>query len=390
MTSTRKRLLAYCAALPLALLAPLAVPSPANATSRSVASPTDVRATPHVGSITISWRAPSDVDSSRTSTYTVVSLPHGRSCTTTRTSCTVGGITTQTHWRFSVTAHTTAGASRPSTWTSALHTVVVLVVAGQSNATGAESYVLDPTTHRSIFSGASKADSRVRMSFWGPYFHRSGIPPRSLDYPQVNSSDHHVVTFGPEIGLVRGLWAAGHHSLLVSKVVANGTSLAVNWRLHGKLFDELVGRTRALLNWAASKGWSSSIGGIYWVQGESDALRAPYAAAYDRRLTAFIAAVRAALPCNRATPFVLAETTIAPWVRYDARHGGCGKTSCQKLLTYDSIVRAAQMSVAKHVRDVFITDTMHLPRMSIQLHLSRIGELDLGQSFARLSSQHLT
>ena len=362
----------------------------AGASASRPSAPRQVRETPHVGSITITWRPPATAGSGPVGGYVVRSEPRGRTCATTSTSCTVHGILDRTPWRFSVTAWSRVGAGAPSAWTTALRSVVVVVVAGQSNATGAESYVVSPSTHRSIFDRHLPADSKVGLSFWGPYYFPAGIPPQPLDYPQINSSEHSVVTFGPEIGLARGLWADGARHLLVEKVVANGTSLAVNWRPHGSLFDILVKRTRTLLAWAASKGWSPSIGGIYWVQGEADSLRATQAAAYRVHLAAFIAAVRSTLPCDRRTPFVLAETTVGPWVRYREHHGGCGKVTCDHLLAYNATVRAAQVAIARSVRDVYISDTAPLPRTSVQLHLSWVGELELGAAFAALSARHLT
>ncbi|HEY8080500.1 MAG TPA: sialate O-acetylesterase, partial [Acidimicrobiales bacterium] len=205
-------------------------------------------------------------------------------------------------------AMVTASAASPRAPT---HTLTVLVVAGQSNATGAESYVISPTTHRSVF-GASPADTAVGLTLWGPFVDPPSLPPRTLDYPQVSSPARRVATFGPEVGLARGLWAVGNRSLVVEKVVANGTTLAVDWRPRGRLFNVLVARTLGLVAWAGAHGERARIGGIYWVQGESDAAMATHSAAYRANLTAFVAALRAALRVTAATPFTLAETTTAP------------------------------------------------------------------------------
>jgi len=378
------------AGLVLALLVPSASSAAAAPTSGLASVPVGVRVAPGVGTITVRWDPPASHGSSPITGYVVTSSPAGRTCSSATLSCTVTGIVDRTPWRFAVAATNGSGTGARSPLTTPLHSVVVVVVAGQSNATGEESFAVDPVTHRSVFDGTSGADTRSYLSFAGPYWHPAGIPPAPLDFPQVPAADHARAIFGPEVGLARGLWAHGDRDLVVDKVVSDGSSLAIDWRPNGQLFDSLVSKTGSLLEWAVSRGWSPTIGGIFWLQGETDALHATEAASYRRNLTAFIVALRAALPCAPHTPFVLGETTIAPWVRLTEHHHGCLPSACAALLAQDAEVRAAQVDVAATVSDVFRTDTAKLPRAPLQLHLSAAGELDLGAAFASIAATRLT
>jgi len=395
IASHARRGLVVAASLAAALSAttaasPLAPAGAATTRSATPAVPRAVHVTPGVGTDTVSWTAPTARAGVQVTSYLVTSLPSGKTCTTTATSCVLTGIVDRTRWRFAVAARDAAGLGRRSAWTLPLHEAVIVVVAGQSNATGAESYAYDAATKRAVFDGRSAADRGVFLSLDGPFWRQATIPPGPLEYPQVSSANHAQVLFGPEVGLARGLWDAGFHTLAVEKVVRNGSSLAVDWRPGGALFADLVARTRALLAWAAARGDSPSIGGIFWVQGEADALRADESAAYRANLVAFVSALRTALPVSPVAPFVIGETTIAPWVHYDERIGACVPADCKALLAQDAEVRAAQVAAAAGLRSVYLTDTAGLPRSTIQLHLSSVGELDLGAAFARISSHLLT
>lgn len=78
-------------------------------------TPTSVSVTPWDGAVTISWSAPEDPGFSPITSYTVTAAPGGQTCTTTKTlSCTIGGLTNDTPYTFSVRAHNSIGDGPPA------------------------------------------------------------------------------------------------------------------------------------------------------------------------------------------------------------------------------------------------------------------------------------
>ncbi|HEV3328805.1 MAG TPA: sialate O-acetylesterase, partial [Acidimicrobiales bacterium] len=182
----------------------------------------------------------------------------------------------------------------------------LLIVAGQSNALGYQSYVTDPHTHQDVFTdaGRSPADHRVLLMWDETQVPSSGPTPVPLDTPQVLSGTS-IAVFGPEVGLARYLYRMGHHHLLVVKVAFSGTSLAKDWTPTSPDFRALVSRVAAAATWARGHGWAPTLAGLYWMQGETDAMSEALASAYRSNLTAFLSNVRADLRLPRAAPIVL-------------------------------------------------------------------------------------
>jgi hypothetical protein len=267
-------------------------------------------------------------------------------------------------------------------------TLDILVVAGQSNALCDQAYVVDPTTHRNVLAASrSPADARVLLMWDETGVPSSGADPVPLDAPQRLRGAPSPV-FGPEVGRGRALYAAGHHHLLVVKVVFPGSSLAVDWQVGSRDFDAMVAGVRAAEAWATSSGWTPSIAGFYWMQGESDARKAPWAATYRAHLLGFIASVRRQLDLHRATPFVLGQIDLADFIGYEQARHDCTTRSCTAEKRWNEEVMRAQQSVSSS--SVFVASTAQLPRYEHFLHLTGAAELVLGRRFAALSERHLT
>ena len=270
--------------------------------------------------------------------------------------------------------------------------LTLLVVAGQSNAIGSQSYVVDPSTHRDVFagSGASPADEHVLLTWDESGVTEEHLSPVALGTPQDPPGTQSPI-FGPEVGLARSLYAAGRRHLLVVKVCFSGTSLAVDWRVSGDLFARLVSSVRAAQRWASANGWSASVGAVYWVQGETDAEHGDMASTYGANLLRFISSARADLGLNRRTPFVIGRIDISEYVAYKRAHHLCTPSACAQELRWNAEVRDAQAAVARSVQAVRVVDTEALPRVAGQfLHLSDRAELWLGAAFAKDSLNQLT
>jgi Carbohydrate esterase, sialic acid-specific acetylesterase len=265
----------------------------------------------------------------------------------------------------------------------------LLIVAGQSNALGYQSYVTDPHTHQDVFTdaGRSPADRRVLLMWDETQVPSSGPTPVPLDTPQVLAGTSSAV-FGPEVGLARYLYRAGHHHLLVVKVAFSGSSLAEDWTPASMDFKALVSSVAAAVTWAKGHGWAPTLAGLYWMQGETDAMSEALASAYRSNLKAFLTYVRADLRLPRATPIVLGQIDLSQYISFQQSLGLCTATSCAEERTWNrEVMRAQAQSVSWRT---FLARTSRLPRYEYFLHLSDLGELALGKEFGELSAKHLT
>jgi hypothetical protein len=379
--------------LTLAMSPSGAASSAASAGANAVvpSAPRDVSVVPGVGQLRVTWRPPLG-ERHLALRYVVRSIPAGRSCTTEKTGCTFRHVDNATPWRFSVAASTPAGEGPASALTGSPPHLTVLVVAGQSNVVGIDAYAVDPWSGRNVLSAWSVHHAaRHTMIVWRESgVVDAGLPPVLLSTPQILSGVQSPI-FGPEMGLVAGLYADGRHNLLIVKVGFVGTSLAEDWATSGILYQTLVTTTQDALAWGASNGYSATVGGVYWLQGETDAEHLKMANAYASNLTAFIASLRANLSLSSTTPFVLGEIDIAKFVEFREAHGRCIPSVCREELKGNRVVRAAELEVSATVPDTYLVDTSTLPRYPrVFLHLTNYGELRLGEAFAAASVHHLT
>ena len=81
--------------------------------------PTGLTASPGMGQVSLSWKAPVTTGASAITSYTVTASPGGRTCTTASTTCTVTGLTGGMAYSFSVTATNTQGTGPASDAVSA-------------------------------------------------------------------------------------------------------------------------------------------------------------------------------------------------------------------------------------------------------------------------------
>lgn len=268
----------------------------------------------------------------------------------------------------------------------------IIVIAGQSNADGAESYVQDAGFD--LFAKSHPADSSTKL-VWSNLVKNSGPPPVALKSIGDTASKYGSgqATFGPEVGLARGLYDQGRRNLLILKVSFGGLSLAQkdgqDWNVNSsnEAYSMLVNRMKETKAWVASQGGTSSVDGFYWVQGEGD-VNAAAAAQYEANLRNLVNRSRTDLGMNSKAPFVIAKTSIAAWIQ-TAKNltstNPCGAVSCDQMTQADNTVRAAQQKVADTMPNTKIVDTLNLPRHGFNIHLSNQGELQLGALFAQAS-----
>ncbi len=365
--------------------------APASATTHApLAVPTGVGLTVGPSTVTVSWT----VDPVARVTYVATSDPTGLTCRVVgKASCSIPD-TSLTPYTFSVVASKNGYASSaPSTPTTAVRTRLVLVVAGQSNAVGCDSYATDPTTGIDYLAPpyTDGADTHDLLT-WTPWSieQGAGATPTSLDSPQVAIGCVAAPIFGPEIGIARQLWADTGQEVTIVKAAYDGTTLAVDWSPTGSgalplgLFPATVTDVSGTMAADAAHGQLDVLGGFYWYQGESDAESPSTARAYRANLRRFIVALRRDLPFAPTAPVVLAKEDISDWADALGASGADTPAQVAALLAGNDEVRSADDWAAAHLPDVVEVDTRGLPRPAY-LHLSDTSELTLGEELASAS-----
>ena len=365
-------------------------------------APTSVAVTPGVGTVTVSW----DPVAGNHVIYSVTSSPTGLACTVRKTSCLIRDLVS-TPYSFAVTASSKKlGTSPPSSSSPPLDPHLVLVVAGQSNASGVESFNPAPDSGIDYLAPpfANGADTHDLIT-WEPWFVLQGLgaTPVPLDTPQqILYSPNTVTVFGPEIGLARQLWTDTGRPVTIVKAAYEGTDLAVNWAPNDRgappdgLFPAMVAKVRSVMATDAASGQFDVLGGVYWYQGESDAGNPSHAKGYQKKLNKFIAALRKELPMVASAPVILAKEDVTANVGYLESQGNLTATEAASILQGNREVRAADDWAVASLGHVVEVDTADLARngpsdvlSGTDIHLSNVSELSLGQELAKASENLL-
>jgi hypothetical protein len=351
--------------------------------SAAVAAPSNVTASAAYGALQVSW---SDAQVAKT-TFVVSSTPAGKGCKVTgATSCTIP-VSDLTPWQFTVTATHDGATSAPSAPSAVVPAHLVIVLAGQSNAEGARSYVVDPVTHVNYFDApyASTADTVDRLTWlpWptGDMASPPSSDPVALNTPQLLSG---TAIFGPEISLARTLYSYDPADITVIKATYPSTALANRWRpsQSNGLYVQMCNFVRATMSADAARGQFDALGSFIWFQGESDALL--HNANYKNELVGFIHHVRHDLPLDEAATIVVAKESILQREIFEQSHHGCASDNCARALDGNTIIRNADDWVGHHLAHVVVVDSEGLDRTasSSYMHLSNVGELALGAKIA--------
>jgi hypothetical protein len=302
----------------------------------------------------------------------------------------------ETPWTFSVREELKRGWTPWSPASAPLAHVSIVIVAGQSNATGWESTAVDPDTRRDILAEtASPADEVQKLSWDQPKAISPAIAglgssgPVALLSPQIlNDPDGPIPLgsqiFGPEISLARRLFDAGQRDVVVLKVAEGGSQLGGDggWDPKGgSLYAALLSSTKELEGYEAAHGRMATVADINWIQGEADAINGE-AASYEENLRVFISSLRHQLPTSPTTPVIVAKTSITEAIASWKAMGFCTPSKCAKLRAANAKVRAADGAVAESMPSVSLVETADLERHGMKLHLGATGELVLGERLA--------
>ncbi len=269
----------------------------------------------------------------------------------------------------------------PALASPAAGTVRIFVVAGQSNAVGAGSAAaeLSPAWH------APQRDVR----FWFEIGPAEGVEHLALRVtsggkfvPLSFQTDASARTFGsaidgfgPELRLGRTLADSFDDDVAIVKFAFNASDLAHDWNadVAGSLCSQLLRRVRAARTALATAGYTASVDGLFWMQGESDAANSDDAWRYAERLTRLIVRTRAELG-EPLLPVVIGRLNA----HIDSMEGYS--------LPYVNVIRSQQAFVESNVPYTALVDTDDLLLTADHLHFAAQAELDLGLRFA---AEHL-
>lgn len=226
--------------------------------------------------------------------------------------------------------------------------VSVLLLAGQSNMVGLA---------RIDELGAEESGPQARVLFFeGGEWRR---------YEPRYSQPEAAVGLGPEVTAGRAVAEATGATVGIVKVAVGGTNLYYDWNADrpGSLYQTLRETAAEALRKLREKGLRGRIGGVLWMQGESDAVAPMPAAMYGAHLARLIQRAREDAG-DPELPFVLGRITPSP------------------LWPYAAAVRAAQEAAARGPNARFV-NTDDLPRRVDLAHYDTRGITELGRRLAR-------
>jgi hypothetical protein len=228
---------------------------------------------------------------------------------------------------------------------------LIFILAGQSNMLG--------QAKRAKLPGSYRRNPR-NVSFY---------------YNGYKTPLNHFAHFGPEIGFAHEISKRyPKHNIKLIKFAVGGTSMLAwspNWSAQranltknasaGPLFKKLLQTVNANYDDKASR-----ISAVLWMQGEADAQYPAVARQYKHNLRAFVVALRRQLD-GRPTQFIIA-----------------GVNPPLKQFPASEVVWLAQKQVASSLPNMSFIATADLTKRSDQLHYDALGQLKLGQRFARM------
>lgn len=178
--------------------------------------------------------------------------------------------------------------------------------------------------------------------------------------------------FGIEVSLGQKLSRNRKKPVAFVKYAVNGTSLADDWKPDGKLYTNAITRVQQAIN-SLSYTETLEIAGFFWIQGEKDALNETAAIYYERNLVQFIERIRQDLN-EPQLPFIIGKIPVES--QQQTRLGLDG------FYPYANQVRQAQQNIIQIVTNTAVVETLDLPRIDDNLHLSSQGLIELGYRLA--------
>jgi len=349
---------------------------PARAVSSQIPVPKLVAG---VGSVNASWSRVGNASS-----YTLLDGRGKVACTTKSTSCIVR-LTDPLAIRFRLQVSSN-GSSATGSWSRLITPRLVFLLAGQSNATGVESFAIEPGTKVDYFKKpyASPADLASKIN-WFPWTMQPepGSTWQPLKTPQYEKSDtfRQWPIFGPEVGFARQMWKIAQRPVYIIKSTYPGASLSDHWAPSANLYQLTVSSTMSRLQTDAKRGDVDVLGGVIFYQGEADMAEPVNAPQFGSNLNSFLDALTRDLPFMGTPAVVFAVPSLSAYITRQELAGNCGV--CEQLRVGEAEVRAAFFNLTREDLRFALVDTDKLPRRSPgAIHLHAASELQLGAEIA--------
>ena len=250
-------------------------------------------------------------------------------------------------------------------------TLRVFLVAGQSNAEGADTHASEVDTFPP-FVGA--AEPQTDVLFW---YENGSVPYSSEGWIALQPELQRQI-LGPELTFASKVKGYISDPIAIIKSTQGGTNLAVDWDPGNPAGAQMYERTMNLLQNAFASlnlaGISWALEGVLWQQGENDMLDDTYVTEYGVRLTALIDQLRTDLGQPNLKWLVGATSDKCIW--------GMDYRDNMQLL------RSRQLAVAAADPLVYFVPSSHLAfkvdigQLQPHYHFGTEGQLQLGEAYA--------
>lgn len=256
-------------------------------------------------------------------------------------------------------------------------TAKVILLYGQSNATGVSSNSCLSTNDPETYSKASNGYNILIN-----YITENGVNTSNDRFVNVKlGQGANDSFFGPEIGIADYLTSNNKdENVFIIKYSWGGSILYNQWfnsrRNRGELYNASLNFTIASLNYLKSKGYNVEIGAICWMQGESDSIKIRQARAYYKNTIKLIEYYRNDLKDFYKDNLLFIDAGIAEidaWPYNKVINDA--KRRAASLSEYNKYFSTSEMNLTTNKEPEGSPDLAHYDSMSM---------LELGRKFASL------
>ncbi|MFT5051834.1 MAG: hypothetical protein ACI8QZ_003263 [Chlamydiales bacterium] len=257
--------------------------------------------------------------------------------------------------------------------------VRIFLVAGQSNAEGADSSV-SGALQLPTFDGALDPQN-VRFwyenNFTNNIFSSGGWIPLQ---PEVQRQ-----IFGPELTFARMVKTESPGPIAIVKSTCGGTTLALDWDPDAQTGQLMYARTVTLMQAAlgdlTSRGIPWRFEGVLWHQGENDMLNNTYVAQYGARLGALMQRLRVDLAAPNLRWYVGEASFKGIW--------GIDFRSNMQTLRSQQLSAVAADPLAQFIPTSHLGFHINYGQGQPHYHFGPEGQLQLGEAFAAAYLENL-
>jgi hypothetical protein len=250
-------------------------------------------------------------------------------------------------------------------------TLRVFLLAGQSNAEGADTHTSEVDTFPPF---VGMADPQTDVLFW----YENGSAPLSSEGWIALQPELQRQILGPELTFASKVKGYIPDPIAIIKSTRGGTNLAVDWDPGNPAGAQMYERTMTLLQTALASltdgGMAWALEGVLWQQGENDMLDDTYVTEYGQRLTALIDQLRTDLGEPTLKWFVGATSDKCIW--------GMDYRDNMQLLRSQQTAVAAADPLVYFVPSSHLAFKVDVGEQAPHYHFGTEGQLQLGEAYA--------